>query len=104
MHQSSIGVSDPETVLKEFLNSVTFSVHRDQIACFSPNGRTLEVLTSVMRVSSMDEGVSKALRLLPDELQGALQVKRGSSSEYPWLELLARHFLIPKTSEIPRFD
>lgn len=79
MDKSSVGVSDPETVLKDFLDSFTFSVHPDQIACFSASGKTLWVRTSEMRVSSMDEGVSQASRLLSEELPMLLS---GATEEF----------------------
>jgi hypothetical protein len=68
MHQSSFGAPDPEKALKEFLDTVTCSAYSDQIACFAADGRTLEVRTSEMWASSMDEGISKLHKLLPEEL------------------------------------
>jgi hypothetical protein len=68
MHQSSFGAPDLEKVQKKFLDSVTCSAYSDQIACFAAGGRTLEVRTSDMRASSMDEGISKLHKLLPEEL------------------------------------
>ncbi len=68
MHKSSSGASDPEKELKAFLDSFTCSVYSDQIACFSASGKTIWVQTSEMRVSSMDEGISKVHQLLPEEL------------------------------------
>lgn len=95
MHKSSDGASNPETALKEFLDSVTCSVYSDQIACFVADGRTLEVRTSEMRVSSMDEGISKVNKLLPEELPrillGATQFQR-----VPIAKAVGQAFLTPK--------
>lgn len=91
MHQSSTGASNPETVLKDFLDSFTCSVHSDQIACFVADGRTLEVRTSEMRASSMEEGVSMARNLLPIELGATLEFQR-----VPLAQAVGQAFLSPK--------
>jgi hypothetical protein len=96
MHQSSNGVSDPETAAKEFLDSFTFSVHPDQIACFSANGKVLEVRTSEMQVSNMDEGLLKARKLLSEELPSLLSGAMLSFQRVPLAQAVGQTFLLPK--------
>jgi hypothetical protein len=72
MQKASDGESNPEAVMKEFLDSVTCSVYPDQIACFSASSKTLEVRTSEMRVSNMDEGISNVHKSMTEELPRGL--------------------------------
>lgn len=96
-YRGSNGMSGPEADLKAFMDSFTFSVHPDQIACFWPNGRTLWFRTSEMRVSSMDEGVLKLRKLLPEELPKILS---GATREFQDVTLssqaVGETFLEPK--------
>lgn len=96
MHQGSDGVTDPETALKEFLDSFTFSVHTDQIACFSADGRNLWFRSSDMRVSNMDEGLSKLRKLLPEELPGMFSGGTVQFQRVPLAQAVGQTFLSPK--------
>lgn len=96
IHQSSLGASDPESVLKEFLDSDAFSVQPDQIAWFRADGRVLWVLTSEMRVSSMEEGVSRVIRLLPEALPKLMSGDTLKFQRIPLAEAVGQTFLEPK--------
>jgi hypothetical protein len=98
MHKSSFGAPEPEKALKEFLDSITCAAYSDQIACFVAEGRTLEVRTSEMRVSSMDEGISKLHNLLPGELA---KFRSGAPYEFqrvPIAKAVGEAFLTSKDS------
>jgi hypothetical protein len=96
MHQGSDGVTDPETALKEFLDRFTFSVHPDQIACFSADGRNLWFRSSDVRVSNMDQGLSKLRKLLPEELPGMLPGGTVQFQRVPLAQAVGQTFLSPK--------
>lgn len=96
MHQSSAGASDPDTVLKEFLDSDVFSVYPDEIAWFRADGRILWVLTSEMRVSSMDDGVSRVIRLLPEALPKLMSGETLKFHRIPLAVAVGQTFLEPK--------
>lgn len=68
MHQLSDGVADPTSVMKDFLETYTFSVYPDVIACFTASGRTLSARTSQAHVDSLDEGLDQARAALPGKL------------------------------------
>jgi hypothetical protein len=96
MHQSSIGESDPEKVLNEFLYSTAFSVHPEQIVSLSVDGRSLWALTSEMRVSSLDEGVGKVSGLLPEALPELMSGKTLKFQRVPLAPVVRPTFLDPK--------
>jgi hypothetical protein len=96
MYQSSDGVSDPDSELKAFLDSFTFSVHPDEIACFAADGAVLEVRTSEMRVSNMNEAETKGRRLLAEELPGFRSGKTLEFQRVSLAQAIDRKFFFPK--------
>lgn len=96
MHESSTEPSDPATVRKEFLDSHTFSVHSDQIVCFIAEGRTLWVRTSEMRAANLDEGITKALSSLPEELSRFVSGDMTWFQQVPLAEAVGQTFFHPK--------
>ena len=98
MQKASDGVSDPEAVLKEFLDSFTCAAYSDQIACFVAEGRTLEVSTSEMRVSSIDEGISKVHKRMTEEHPRILSASTYEFQRVPIAKAVGETFITSKDS------